>query len=432
MDERIRMEVATFRFGVIADFVTGQKFAHGGKLRLLLEKSERHYSRIPGSCRTRISKATILSWIRLYQVGGGRIESLMPQRRADKGSFRALSDELQRDLMSLRQRDSKMTLPVMLQRLGAEKLKDVHLSTVYRFLAQYEPVASEEPDADRRRFEVEYPNQLWQCDVMHGPMVRSSSGSLKKSYLFGIMDDHSRLVVHGQFFLSENLDALKECLKQAVESRGLPQKFYVDNGACYRAGNLEECLARLGISIAHSRPYVPQGRGKIERWFRYVRQSFIPIHADRPLLLEEINERLAKWIHEYNSAPHGTTKMSPYDRFRRDMSCVRPAPDNLIEYFRMIERRRVRKDRTVQFNNIVYEVPIGLIDRQVELHFHTSAPDDIEVFFEKRSYGKAVPLNLVLNSQLGRASLETKERDQEDVLTPTQSEIRSGELFGGR
>ena len=140
---------------------------------------------------------------------------------------------------------------------------------------------------------------------MHGPQVKMAQGPQKKAYLIAIMDDHSRLVVAAQFYLSETVESLLDALRQAIERRGIPSKFYVDNGACYRAHHLEQTLAALGIALAHSRPYIPQGRGKIERWFRYVRQDFIPVYADKPLSLDELNERLEAWVDRYNDTQIG-------------------------------------------------------------------------------------------------------------------------------
>ena len=73
---------------------------------------------------------------------------------------------------------------------------------------------------------------------------------------------------------SENFDTLKSALRESLQRRGLATNFYVDNGACYRAGSLEQITAALGIQLIHSRPYAPQCRGKIERWFGYVREDF--------------------------------------------------------------------------------------------------------------------------------------------------------------
>jgi putative transposase len=430
MDEEQRSKIATFRFSVIADFVNGQSFARGQKAQLMREKTEREWV-IPFSEKTRIAKGTILLWINLYEHGGGRLDSLKPRTRADKGQFRAISDELKNALLSLKATNKDLTLPAMLEKLGSSVLGDAHLSTLYRFLSQefQEPAAAS--FEDKRKFEVEHPNQLWQCDVLHGPLVKMPQGPMKKSYLIAIIDDHSRLVTHAQFYLSETLESLKDCIRQAIELRGLPVKFYVDNGACYRAGNLEHCLASLGISLSHSKPYVPQGRGKIERWFGTVRLSFLPVYADRPLTLPVLNERLEIWVDKYNSTQHSTTKEVPYDRHRKSLSCVRPAPKDLLDFFRHSEERKVRKDRTIQIHSQIYEVPLGLIDHTVEVRFHEAEPDKMEVFFQGRSYGEAKKLNAVVNSRLGREGQNQHKKATVEIKS-SQPAISSGELFGGQ
>lgn len=265
-----------------------------------------------------------------------------------------------------------------------------------------------------------FPNQIWQCDVMHGPSVKRESGPQKKSYLWAIMDDHSRLIIHAQFYLNETLESLKDCLMQGMSKRGPPGKFYVDNGSCYRARNLEQILASLGTALVHSRPYIPQGRGKIERWFRYVRQDFLTVNADRPFSLQDLNERLETWVDEYNANPHSSIKMSPYDKFRADLECIRPAPTDLLNYFRKIEQRKVKKDRTIQLNTRIFEAPVTLIDKKVELYFHDAEPDVVEVFFEGRTYGMAVIMDPHINSRIGR-----------DYPSGTDPKARSKSVYKG-
>lgn len=80
---------------------------------------------------------------------------------------------------------------------------------------------------DMRKFEVQMSNDLWQANCMHGPKVLHE-GRQRKSYLFAIIDDHSRLIPHGQFYLAENLDNYLECLWTAMRKRGVPRKLYVD------------------------------------------------------------------------------------------------------------------------------------------------------------------------------------------------------------
>ena len=399
------MKVATFRFGVIADFVTGVRLGYGEKERLLVSKTERTYE-IPGTTATRISRATALAWISTYRKGGYKIEALCPKSRSDRGSFRSLDTTLRMAIKGLKEENPYYTVPVIIKKLRLQKIVGpddaINSATIYRFLRQENLTKASDDAVDRRRFEAEHSNQIWQCDVLHGPMVQvEGSTVLKKAYLMAIIDDHSRLVVHAQFYLSETFETLKDALRAAVSRRGMPQKFYVDNGACYRSEQLDRILASLGIALSHSRPYKPQGRGKIERWFKNIRDSFLPMLSG-VLTLQGLNDALDTFVDDYNNTEHGSTKETPYQRFRKDLSCVRPAPERLLDYFRRREHRRVKKDRTVQVQGRVFEVPAKLIDKTVDLLFHDDAPGEVEVIYQSLTYGRAVPLDLAVNAKGGR------------------------------
>lgn len=261
------MRVATFRFGVIADFATGMKLAFGEKERLLTEKASRAYE-IPGSPKTRISRATMLSWVTLYRQGGYKIESLCPKPRADRGTYPSLSTTLRMAIRTLKDENEYYTVPVIIKKLRQQQIlgpdESINKATVYRFIRQENLKAVSKDAQDRRRFEAETSNDVWQCDVLHGPLVVvEGQAALKKAYLLAIIDDHSRFIIHAAFYLSETFETLKDALHQAVARRGLPRKFYVDNGACYRSDQLERILSCLGIQLSHSPPYRPQGRGKL-------------------------------------------------------------------------------------------------------------------------------------------------------------------------
>jgi transposase InsO family protein len=103
------------------------------------------------------------------------------------------------------------------------------------------------------------PNDIWQSDVMHGPFVFVNSRR-RKAYLIAFIDDHSRLVPYGGFYLSENLAAFLDAFEKALLKRGLPRKLYVDNGSAFRSKQLEHICASLGIALIHSKPYQPQGK----------------------------------------------------------------------------------------------------------------------------------------------------------------------------
>src|SRR5512143_469744 len=101
MEKEKKMQVATFRFGVISDFVGGADLSGGEKERLLGEKSERAWE-IRFSGRSRITRSTILGWVRQYERGGQRLESLFPKDREDRGTSRALDEEVALVLRKLR------------------------------------------------------------------------------------------------------------------------------------------------------------------------------------------------------------------------------------------------------------------------------------------------------------------------------------------
>lgn len=129
---------------------------------------------------------------------------------------------------------------------------------------------------------------------MHGPMV-DVDGKMRKTYLFGFLDDMSRLIPHAEFYLHERIDSYIDALKKALMKRGLPRKLYVDNGPTFRSHHLGYAVASLGIALIHSKPYQPEGRGKIERWFKTVRMQFLSEIPDG-LNLQELNRRLYEWI----------------------------------------------------------------------------------------------------------------------------------------
>ena len=150
-------------------------------------------------------------------------------------------------------------------------------SSVHRLLKRegLNRPAQQKPE-DRRKYEAELANDIWQSDVMHGPMVRVGD-KMRKSYLIAFLDDHSRLVPHAEFYLSEGLACFLDAFKMGLLKRGLPRKLYTDNGAAFRSRHLEQVCASLGIALVHARPYRPQGKGKIERFFGRVDRASLRV-----------------------------------------------------------------------------------------------------------------------------------------------------------
>jgi transposase InsO family protein len=404
MTEDEKQQVAVFRFGVISDFVNGSQLNGAQRRRLLADKCARKWH-IPSSTKTRLSKGSILRWIKLYTDSNGKLQSLYPQERSDKGQSRTLDEETALSLINLRCEMPSATVAHLIATMTERNLVttgiELYPSTVYRFLHQHhlmQPAGSK--PADRRKFEAELPNDLWQSDVMHGPKI-NVAGRMRKSYLIAVIDDHSRLITHGQFYLSEALASYLDAFESALAKRGLPRKLYVDNGAAFRSRHLEYISAALGIALIHSKPYQPQGRGKIERFFKTVRGQFLP--GFKGQTLHELNEAFDGWLDNiYQQRKHSSTKQSPFERFTANLHCLRQVPDNLHDYFRKLARRKVNKDRTITLNGHLYEGPIALIGKRVELLYHENTPGQVEVKYQNKSFGMLCPVNLNVNCRVKR------------------------------
>ena len=430
MTEDEKMQVAVFRFGVISDFVNGIRMSRAERRRLMGEKCARKWP-IPFSGKTRITKGTIRRWIRLYRDSNSDLKSLFPKDRSDQGKCRAMDEETCCTLIRLRREMPDATVINLIATMNRRRLVtagfELNLSTVYRFLHQQNLMnLTKHKPVDRRKFEAELPNDLWQSDVLHGPKV-DVDGKMRKTYLIAIIDDHSRLITYARFYLSEALVYYLDAFENALAKRGLPRKLYVDNGACFRSKHLEYITASLGITLIHSKPYKPQGRGKIERFFLTVRGQFLD--GFKGQTLDEINNAFNVWLnHTYHQRKHGATGQTPLARFTSQMHCLRTSPANLKDYFRKVARRKVNKDRTITLNGRLFEGPIPLIGKRVELLYHESEPENVEVKYQNQSFGMIRPVNLTVNYRVKR---DKNNNPQIHVGNHTPS-YRGGKLWSSK
>jgi putative transposase len=428
MDEDKKERIATFRFGVIHDLVGHVELSPGEQEGLLREKCERKWV-IPFSDKTRITRSTILRWVKLYKDSGGKLEALTKHGRSDQGKSRVIDEETGLALIRLRQEFPKATVARLLNEMNKRRLASPGViltpATAYRFLLHngLMKAVSQTPE-DRRRFEAELPNDLWQSDCMHGPRVEHE-GKKRKTYLLAFIDDHSRLVPHACFYLSESLERYLKALEEALLTRGLPRKIYTDNGSAFRSHHLDHVTASLGIALLHARPYKPQGKGKIERFFRTVKSDFLS--GFKGNTLEDLTQAFWIWLNEvYHQRVHSSTGETPFARFTSKMECLRAAPTNLRDYFRKTVRRRVAKDRTVSLEGRIFEAPVALIGKQVSLLYHEGEEDRIEVLMGGQSHGFLKALDIHVNCRVKR-----DKNNNVEIQTSRGSEAyKGGSLWG--
>ena len=439
MDQELRKRVSLFRFALISPLVSRKGMSRGEQEALIRDIIAKSWE-IPGSPRSSIARSTVLRWVALYTKAGEKIEGLEPQPRNDRGTSRALGEELEAALVTFRKQNAAVGLPVFVKLAREHKIlspsdKGPSKDSLYRLFKRHGLEKDTRFPEDRRRFETELVNDLWQSDCMHGPLV-IVDGKRRKAYLFAVIDDHSRLIAYARFYLSENLECYRDCLISALEKRGLPRKLYLDNGAAFRSNALAYACGRLGIALLHSRPYVPEGRGKIERFFLTVRTQLLPTLPEG-LTLERLNELLVEWLDgEYHRRIHSSTGQSPLDRYLAQVSFVRPAPKNLRDYFRTAVRRKVAKDRTITLEGRTFEAPIGLIGQTITLLYHERDPERVEIVKDELSLGFLVPLDQYANSRVRRTANHTTEilpAPPEATSLPTppiNPTPKSGSLFG--
>jgi putative transposase len=164
---------------------------------------------------------------------------------------------------------------------------------------------------------------------------------------------------------------------------------------------LLRACAKLGIRLIHSTPGRPQGRGKIERAFRTVREQFlVEITGDpggeggrhRVGDLLELNALFTAWVETvYHRRPHSETGTAPLARWAAGGPFALPSPAALAEAFLWEERRRVTKTATVSLHGNTYSVDPLLAGYQVALVFDPFDLTHIEVRAGGVPAGTAIP-----------------------------------------
>lgn len=412
LDER-RREIALFRYGIIADLVQLEPH-HRGLYALLVKKAELDYT-IPGSLRRHVAPETMRGWLRAYRRGG--FDALVPRVRADEGSSRSIPPRVVDLLCQMKDDSPALSIPALLKVARAQHpdlvTDEVKLpeSTVHRILAR-RGLMKKRPDdptsKDRRRFEHESAGDLWMSDVMYGPKIRDAARQ-RQTYLIAFIDDATRVVPWATFAFSEGTISYLPALEQAVRRRGIPKRLYVDNGSAFRSKQLSVVCAKLGIALIHAKPYAPQGKGKMERWFRTARMQLLPLLQPEHLVsLDAMNRALSAWIEgEYHHAPHrGLADETPADKWARTSEGVRMPSADLGDHFLAEQKRNVQKDRTVTLDGVAFEVDAALVGERVTLRFDPARKPDkraVEVWHQGRRIEIARRVDVLANCFVKRS-----------------------------
>ena len=393
-EQRLRAErarrIALFRYGLVQE-VMDPALSSRQRGRLVREVTGRVHAG-PFGVPVRVSVATLNRWCRWWRTGG--FEALVPAPARVEARTPA---EVLAMAAAVKRENPCRTAAQVARILRAQSGWAPSERTLQRHFKHLE-LDRDVPGkpAVFGRFEADRCNELWVGDVLHGPVIAG-----RKTYLFAFLDDRSRAVMAARFGYSEDAVRLAAALRPALASRGVPESIYVDNGSPFVDSWLLRACASLGIRLVHSRPGQPEGRGKIERWFRTVRDQFLVEITDSVAAriegLAELNRLATAWIETvYHPAVHSETGAPPLRRWRDGIPdpLPLPSPAQLREAFLWSEHRTVNKNAVVSLHNNRYQVDELLVGRKVELVFDPFDLSDIEVRYRGRSHGVAVTFRI--------------------------------------
>jgi putative transposase len=374
---------AHFRFAVVGPLLAAPP--EPGELKAqLLALSQRLWRHPITGMPESFGVSTIERWYYAARRTASPVEALRRKTRSDKGEQRVIGVELEAELRAQYQahpswscqlhRDNLVALVKQRPELGKapsytslRRYLLAHAMPRRRRLPRQRPGEVEALAQHERRevrgYESAYVNALWHLDFHHGSCrIVDSRGAWVKPILLAILDDHSRLIAHLQWYLAETAECLCHGLTQALLKRGLPRALYHDNGAAMQAGEIVEGLRRLSILQQSTLPYSPHQNGKQEVFWGQVEGRLIAmLEAEPNLTLNRLNEATQAWVEvEYHRGRHSETGQTPLNRYLKDQNVGRPAPQTEELRFAFTQsQRRVQRlsDRTISLNGTRFEIP---------------------------------------------------------------------------
>lgn len=177
---------------------------------------------------------------------------------------------------------------------------------------------------------------------------------------------------------------------------------------------LLRALAVMGIRLTHSKPGEPAGRGKIERFFRTVRDQFL-VELSTPESLASVkdlsglNELFTAWVETvYHHQVHSETEQQPLAKFLTSGPPELPDPQLLFEAFQWSHERLVTKTATINLLGNVCQVDAALVGRKVELVFDPLDMTELTVHYQGRDMGKALPHKITRHVHPNAATKNTE------------------------
>lgn len=397
-------EMGMLRFGVISPLLSDDP----EPLKSRIEQLAARVWTLPNGTLRQFSAATIEDWYYDYGVHG--IDALIKPARKDKDTHRTLSEELcgaVDEILKEAPRLRGSNIIARLDELGL-RLDGPSDATIYRYIRKVRPLHVAEKQ-ERKAFEAPYAGYLYQTDIMYGPFLpfRQPNGrtAKKQTYLIAIIDDHSRIICHAEFFFSQTLMDYLTVLERALRKRGCPDKIYCDNGKVFLSAQVKRIGAQIGTRIVHCAVRDSAAKGKIERWFLTCRTAFLePLQFEKISTLDQLNSRFVVWVEKYNTTVHSSLKCTPMQKWLQSPKHPRILSQTLdtSDLFWLETTRQVKKDGTFSVNGLLYETTYTLAGHKVTVRLNSQDSSKVHVYYEGEFVGVSYPLDPGANHNLPR------------------------------
>ena len=385
------------------------EFAQGSSIRARIKAASLMSFEDEDGFPRRFTWRTISTWLYRYKIDG--TTSMLHKSRSDKGRPRKVEVEtLLEAIEKVRPRFRKGHTKAQLYRAcieeGLLRREQVAPNTFSRLVNEHELLKPDALVQDKRRlaFSKAHANDCWQADTLVGPFVRHN-GTAVQARLIAFIDDASRVLCHGEFFTADNIANLISAFRSALYKRGVPRQIYVDNGSNYASREMTDICTRTGILLTHTPVRDGAAKGKIERFFRSVREQFLSRQLDLSSL-DLLNRQFLLWVeNEYNAKTHSTLGMKPIDRFGIDRARVRYLPPDRAndELFFCEQERHVKNDNTFSLRNTRFEAPADLRNRKIQVRFDRLNFSQVIVYNKAQRIGEARPVDYTANDRMPAA-----------------------------
>ena len=407
MDEKTRQAIALKRFSIISPIVSGNVKNNAAYFQDLAKAPVD----MPYLGMKLYHYKTFESWLYDYYRYG--LDGLTPGFRSDRGKSRKISMETGDKIKEFRKEHPKTPVTILYDRLIAEKIinpMELSRSTVYRYVADMILPSSEMGSSESLRFSYQHPGEMWQGDILYGPYIQVGKKK-QQTYLHAFIDDATRMITFSRFYFEQNFETLRISLKEGMLKNGIPRLLYTDNGKIYRSQQLEYICASLGCTLLHSQPYVPQGRGKIERYFNTVRMRFLSaLRSDDLSSIDALNQAYEVWLEkDYQKKAHSALNgKTPQQMFIDGIDKVRLVTDRkqLSENFLLRVSRKVCHDATIQIDNVLFETDSCLAGKRLEVRYEPEWLEDrtksLRLYEDGKQIGEARQIRFFDNAHVKR------------------------------